>query len=53
VELLASSDNALNEPALAGASKWTGGMLGQEPEPGVTPQSHEVLMTIQYFTPQQ
>ena len=53
VELLASSDASLNEPALAVASKWVGGMMGQEPEPGVTPQSHEVLMTIQYSTPQE
>jgi hypothetical protein len=52
-ELLASSDASLNEPALAIASKWVGGMMGQESEPGVTPQSHEVLMTVQYFTPRQ
>ena len=52
VELLASSDASLNEPALATASKWVGGMMGQEPEPGATPQSHEVLMTVQY-SPQQ
>jgi hypothetical protein len=48
VELLASSDTSLNDPALAIASKWVGGMMGQEPEPGATPQSHEILMTIQY-----
>ena len=52
VELLASSDASLNEPALAAASKWVGGMMGQEPEPGATPQSHEVLMTVLY-SPQQ
>ena len=52
VELLASSDASLNEPALATATKWVGGMMGQEPEPGATPQSHEVLMTVQY-SPQQ
>jgi hypothetical protein len=53
IELLASSDASLNEPALAAASKWTGGLMSQEPESGATPQSHEVLMTIQYFPPQQ
>jgi len=52
VELLASSDASLNDPALAAASKWVGGVMGQEPEPGATPQSHEVLMTVQY-SPQQ
>ena len=52
VELLASSDASLNEPALAAASKWVRSM-GQEPEPGATPQSHEVLMTVQYLSSQQ
>ncbi len=48
VELLASSDASLNQPSLAYASKWSGGMLGQEPETGATPQSHEILMMIEY-----
>ncbi len=51
VELLASSEPSLNQAALESASKWKGGLLGREAEPGVTPQSHEVLMTIQYFAP--
>jgi hypothetical protein len=51
MELLASSDSTLNEAALAFASKWQGGMMGQEAD-GVTPQSHEVVMTIQYVGPQ-
>lgn len=51
VEVLASSDPTLNQTALEAASKWKGGLLGRESEPGVTPQSHEVLMTIQYFAP--
>jgi hypothetical protein len=53
VELLASSDGALNESALAYAASWHGGSLGQEPDTGATPQSHEFLMMIEYFTPPQ
>ncbi|HTB16602.1 MAG TPA: hypothetical protein VK708_00740 [Bryobacteraceae bacterium] len=52
VELLASSDASLNEAALAFASKWQGRMMGQDAEDGVTPQSHEVVMTIEYSSPQ-
>jgi hypothetical protein len=52
VELLASSDTALNEAAIAFAAKWQGGMMGQEPQTGATPQSHEVVMTIEYVGPQ-
>ena len=48
IELLASSDAALNEAAIAFAAKWQGGMMGQEPQTGATPQSHEVVMTIEY-----
>jgi hypothetical protein len=48
VELLASSDASLNQTALAFASKWQGGMMGNDDvEPGVTPQSHEVLLTLE------
>ena len=53
VELLASSDASLNESAVAAAAKWAAGSMGQEPEPGATPQSHEVLMTVQYLPSQQ
>lgn len=52
VELLASSDSALNEAAMAFAAKWQGGMMGQEPQTGATPQSHEVVMTIEYVRSQ-
>jgi hypothetical protein len=48
VELLASSDASLNQAALAFASNWQGGLMGQETEPGATPQSHEVLITVEY-----
>ena len=48
VELLASSDASLNASAVEFAAKWQGGLMGQETEPGATPQSHEVLMTVRY-----
>ncbi len=48
LELLASSDASFNQAALAFASKWQGGIMGQETENGATPQSHEIVMTIQY-----
>lgn len=48
VGVLAASDPSLSDAALQVASKWNGGMIGRETEPGVTPQSHEVLMTIEY-----
>lgn len=47
-EVFASSDPSLNDAALAFVSKWTGGMMGDEPNAGVTPQSHEFIMTIEY-----
>jgi hypothetical protein len=50
VELLASSEASLNQAALAFASKWQGGMMGKDDvEPGVTPQSHEVILTLEYL----
>jgi hypothetical protein len=48
VELLASSDASLNQTALAFASRWPGGMMGQDSLTGATPQSHEVVMTLEY-----
>jgi hypothetical protein len=48
VELLASSDAGINDVAISFATQWHGGMMGQEPQNGATPQSHEVVMTIQY-----
>ena len=50
--MLASSDPSLNESALAFATQWQGGMLGQQPDTGATPQSHEFVMQIQYFNMQ-
>jgi hypothetical protein len=47
VEVLASSDASLNESALAFASNWQRGLMGQETE-NVTPQSHEIVLTLQY-----
>ncbi len=47
VEVLASSDSSLNQAAVAFASKWQGGMMG-ESQSGATPQSHEVVMMVEY-----
>ncbi|MGA2882514.1 MAG: hypothetical protein ABSG13_26470 [Bryobacteraceae bacterium] len=52
LEMVASSDPSLNESALAFATQWQGGMLGQQPDTGATPQSHEFMMLIQYFNMQ-
>jgi len=48
VELLASTDSSLNESATAFASQWHGGMMGQDSQAGATPQSHEIVLTIDY-----
>jgi hypothetical protein len=50
VELLAFSDASLNEAALAHIANWQGGIMGQEPETGATPQSHEIVMILQYVS---
>jgi hypothetical protein len=47
VEVLASSESSLNPAALAFASKWQGGTMG-ESQSGATPQSHEVVMMVEY-----
>jgi len=52
LEMLASSDPSLNESALTFATQWQGGLLGQQPDTGATPQSHEFVMQIQYFNMQ-
>lgn len=52
VELLASSDSSLNATSLGFATKWQGGMMGQDSQAGATPQSHEVVITIQYLSAQ-
>jgi hypothetical protein len=53
VEVLASTDAALNASAMSFASEWQGGLMGKEAEPGATPQSHEILMTLEYSSPQE
>jgi hypothetical protein len=50
VEVLASSDSALNDAAIAFASRWQG--MSQESPSGATPQSQEVVMMVQYVGPQ-
>lgn len=53
LEILASSDPGLNSSAQEWASKWQGGLLGEETESGATPQSHEVIITVEYYVPGQ
>ncbi len=53
LELLASSNPSLNNSALQYASKWKAGPMGAVVEPGTTPESHEVFLTIHYLSPQQ
>lgn len=48
VEVLASSDSSLSEPATAIANGWHGGMMAQDSQAGVTPQSHELILTIDF-----
>lgn len=52
-ELLASSDSALNQKALEVVSHWPNGGVPGEAEPGATPQSHEVLLTLTFVAAQQ
>jgi hypothetical protein len=52
-ELVASSNPALNNSALQYASKWKAGPMGVVVEPGATPQSHEVFLTLHFVGPQQ
>jgi hypothetical protein len=52
IELLASSNPSLSDAALAFASKWEGGTMGQDSQAGATPQSHEVVMTLEYVSSQ-
>ena len=48
--MLASSDASVAADAREFAAKWQGGMMGTETEPGATPQSHEVVMTLRYIS---
>lgn len=52
LEILSSSDPSLNEAALAYASKWQGGLMGQPIETGATPQSHEVVTMVVFSSTQ-
>lgn len=51
-EVLASSNPALNQAALEQASQFPGRDPSDEPEPGATPQSHQLLLTV-VFVPTQ
>jgi hypothetical protein len=53
IELLASSDASLNQKALDQAN-LIGKNLGSvtQAQPGVTPQSHEIIFTVEFVTPQ-
>lgn len=53
IELTASSNPSLNNSALQYASKWKAGPMGAFVQPGVTPQSHEVFLTLHYMPPGQ
>ncbi len=53
IELIASSNPALNSSALQYASRWKAGPMGSVVEPGTTPQSHEVFLTLHYLPPRQ
>ncbi len=48
LELITSTDAALNNGALEYAAKWQGGSPSEDIEGGATPQSHEVFLTLQY-----
>lgn len=51
VEILASSDPSLNESATAFAANWHP-IMSQESQNGATPESHELVFTIEYFSAQ-
>ena len=50
LELVDSTNPGLNRLALAFAANWGGGIPPENAEPGVTPQSHEVFLTLHYVT---
>jgi hypothetical protein len=51
VEVLASSDPSFTESALTQVSQRPGRFASQTSQPGATPQSHEILMTVQSSKP--
>jgi hypothetical protein len=48
MEILASTDSALNQSALQTASRWSGRESLSGAEPGATPLTHEVFYTITF-----
>ncbi len=53
LELVTSTNAALNSSALEYAAADRSALVNQDVEPGATPQSHEVFLTLQYPAQQQ
>lgn len=53
MEVIASTNASLNNAALEYAAAWKGGLMGRDVQPGATPQSHEVFLTLQYVAQRQ
>jgi hypothetical protein len=53
VQVLASSDAALNQNAQEEAGKWKNWQSQEDAQPGATPQSHEVFFTVEFGQPEQ
>ena len=51
MEVITSTNASLNTAALDYAAAWKGGLMGRDVEPGATPQSHEIFLTLQYVAP--
>lgn len=51
LEVIESTNASLNSAALEYAARWQSGPMGHDVEPGATPQSHEVFLTLQYVAP--
>lgn len=49
VELITSTNPALNTSALTFAANWGSGPPSDETEPGATPQFHEVFLTLRFI----
>jgi hypothetical protein len=50
VELIDSTNPGFNSSALNFAANWGGGVPAADAEPGATPQSHEVFLTLHYVS---
>jgi hypothetical protein len=48
LQVVASSNAALNQAALDEAAKWQNWQSPEDAQPGATPQSHEVLFTVEF-----